>query len=428
MEITVTPRKGTAEIEMDVIVPATDFKPYIDRAITKLSKDISLKGFRPGKAPKELAIEQIGKDHILQDAMNDALPYFFAHAAVDKDVQAVNRPAISIHKIGFDDALHFTAVVEVVPPIKLADPSTLKATKKEIKSDDALIDQELKRIARMRSVLTNVERVAKKEDVVTIDFTVRINGEVIDGGESKNHPITIGEGRFIPGFEEALIEKKAGEDITFPITFPKDYGKKEIAGKDAEVSAHIHTVQERTIPTIDDAFAESVGKFKSLQELKDQLAKNILDEETAKEQERYLGELAEKLSEASEFGMIPDSLIEHEIDRRMEEFARMLAYQQKTLEEYMIEHDSSLQKMRDSMRESAEKHVKVGLALREFAKEHDITPSEEEITQEANKQLAHFASAEHANEEVDPRELKDYVESVLKNKKTLELLASLAGK
>ncbi|HSX25345.1 MAG TPA: trigger factor [Candidatus Andersenbacteria bacterium] len=428
MEIIVQPRTGTAEIEMDVIVPASDFAVFINKTISVLSKNVHIKGFRPGKAPKELAVTEIGQDHILQDAMNEALPYFFAHAAVEKDIQAVNRPAISIHEIGMDTPLHFTAVVEVIPEIQLADPKTLQATKKDISATDEQVDQELKRIARMRSVLEDVQREAKKDDVVTIDFTVRIDGAVIEGGESKNHPITLGEGRFIPGFEEALLGKKAGEDVVFPITFPEDYSKKDIAGKKAEVTAHIHTVQERIIPTVDDVFAESVGKFKTLQELKDQLKKNITDEATTKEEERYLGELAEQLTEKSTFGIIPPSLIEHEIDRRLEEFSQMLAYQQKTLEEYMIEHDSSIQKMRDSMKESAEKHVKIGLALREFAKKHDITLTKEEITEEANKQLAHFASVEHAHDEIDPHELQDYVESVLKNKKTLELLGSLASK
>ena len=426
MEVTIKPRTGTAEIEMDVTVPADDFLPFINRTIATLSKDVHIKGFRPGKAPKDLAIEQIGQDHILQDAMNEALPIFFARAAVDKNVQAVNRPAISIHEIGPDTPLHFTAVVEVIPEITLADPKTLKAKKKPVAITDEQVDQELKRIARMRSVLTDVQRAAKPNDVVTIDFTVSINGSVIAGGASKNHPITIGEGRFVPGFEEALTGTSAGEDKTFPVTFPEDYSKKEIAGKQADVKAHIHTVQERTIPPIDDVFAESVGKFTSLQELKDQLKKNIADEATVKEEERYLGELAEQLTDKSTFGIIPQSLIEHEIDRRLEEFAQMLAYQQKTLEEYMLEHDLSLQKMRDSMRESAEKHVKIGLALREFAKQNDITLTQEEITEEANKQLAHFASVEHAHDEVDPHELQDYVESVLKNKKTLELLGSLA--
>ena len=428
MEVAIKPRTGTAEIEMEVTVPAADFLPFINRTITTLSKDVHIKGFRPGKAPKELAIEQIGQDHILQDAMNEALPYFFAHAAVDKDVQAVNRPAISVHEIGPDTPLRFTAVVEVIPEIKLADPKTLKAIKNTAATTDDQVDQELKRIARMRSVLEDVQREAKKDDVVTIDFTVKIDGALIEGGESKNHPITLGEGRFIPGFEEALVGKKAAEDAIFPITFPEDYSKKDIAGKKAEVTAHIHTVQERIIPQLDDAFAASVGKFKTLQELKDQLRKNIKEEAEVKEQERYLGELAEQLTEKSTFGIIPSSLIEHEIDRRLEEFAQMLAYQQKTLEEYMLEHDSSLQKMRDSMRESAEKHVKIGLALREFAKQHDITLTKEEITEEANKQLEHFASVEHAHDEVDPHELQDYVESVLKNKKTLELLGSLATK
>ncbi len=428
MEITITPKKEKSEVEMVVSVPAGDFGLFVDKAATKLSADLNIKGFRPGKAPKQVVIENVGLDRVLHEAMDQAIPYFFAKAAIEEELEVVSRPSISVEEIGLDVPFRFTATVEVVPEITLPNPTKLNVKKREVSATEEQVDQELKRLAKMRSNLQEVPREAKTGDIATIDFQVKIDGTIIEGGESKNHPVPIGEGRFVPGFEEGLVGAKAGEDRTFPIQFPEDYGKKELQGKTAEVTAHIHTIQERVTPELNDEFAKGVGKFTDLAHLKEELKKNIQEELVAKEKERYIGELAEKLMLESTFGTIPQSLIEHEIDRRMEEFMNMLSYQQKTLEQYTMEHNTTVEAMRETMKESAEKQVRIGLALRKLAKEHDVTVTEEEITEEANKQLMHFKTADHAHEEVDPHDLREYVASTLKNTKTLDLLNSLANK
>ncbi|HLC49257.1 MAG TPA: trigger factor [Candidatus Andersenbacteria bacterium] len=416
------------EITFTVSVPNADFIPFVKRSVAKLAEQVSIKGFRPGKAPQKLVIESVGLDRVLHEAMDEAIPYFFAKEAIEKDLQVVNRPSISVEEIGLNTPFRFTATVEVVPEITLADPQKLGVEKRDVSATEDQVNQELKHLAKMRGTLSEVGREAKLSDIATIDFQVKIDGNTIDGGESKNHPVPIGEGRFVSGFEEGLIGAKAGDNKTFPIKFPEDYGKNELQGKQAEVTVHVHSIQERNTPELNDEFAKTVGKFESLTALKEELRKNITDELIAKEQERYLGELAESLMEKSTFGVIPSSLIEHEIDRRMEEFTNMLAYQQKTIEQYMVEHNTTLQSMRDTMKESAEKQVRIGLALRKLAKEHNVTVTEKEITEEANKQLEHFATADHAHEEVDPDDLREYVASTLRNTKTLDLLNTLANK
>src|SRR3989344_1911813 len=416
------------EITFTVSVPNADFIPFVKRSVAKLAEQVSIKGFRPGKAPQKLVIESVGLDRVLHEAMDEAIPYFFAKEAIEKNLQVVNRPSISVKEIGLNTPFRFTATVEVVPEITLADPQKLGVEKRDVSATEDQVNQELKHLAKMRGTLSEVGREAKLSDIATIDFQVKIDGNTIDGGESKNHPVPIGEGRFVSGFEEGLIGAKAGDNKTFPIKFPEDYGKNELQGKQAEVTVHVHSIQERNTPELNDEFAKTVGKFESLTALKEELRKNITDELIAKEQERYLGELAESLMEKSTFGVIPSSLIEHEIDRRMEEFTNMLAYQQKTIEQYMVEHNTTLQSMRDTMKESAEKQVRIGLALRKLAKEHNVTVTEKEITEEANKQLEHFATADHAHEEVDPDDLREYVASTLRNTKTLDLLNTLANK
>lgn len=429
MEITVVPKKEVSQAEITVSVPNESFAPFVERAIGTVAKDIELKGFRPGKAPRNMVMEHTGQDRILHAAMDLALPHFFAKAAIEEDLQVVGRPTISILELGLDTPFRFTATVDVLPEITLGNPSALSATKKEVAVPDEQLDRELKHLANMRSTTAQVARAAQLSDVALVDFQVKIDGTVIEGGESKNHPVAIGEGRFVPGFEDGIIGMSAGEEKTFPIHFPEDYGKKEIAGKQAQATVKVMSVQEKKTPALDDAFAQSLGgAFTTMHELKDKLRANMTEELAMKEEERYRGELAEQLMEASQFGTIPASLIEHEIDRRMEEFATMLSYQQKTLEEYALQQNTTIETMRDTMKESATKQVKVGLVLRELTRQHDIDATDEEIADEVTKELARFASLEDARKEVDEHDMKDYAASAIKNKKTLDLLVTLANK
>lgn len=429
MEITVLPKPEVSQVELTIAVPQEDFAPFVERALGTLGKDVQLKGFRPGKAPRNLIMEHVGQDRLLHEAMDIALPHFFAHAVVEKELQVVGRPSISIEQLGLDTPFKFTATADVLPTITIGDPSKLSVSKKEITVSDEQLGHELKHLANMRSTTAQVARPAQQGDVVMFDFQVTIDGIGIEGGESKNHPVTLGEGRFIPGFENGIVGMNAGEEKTYPVQFPEDYGKKELQGKQAEASVKVISVQEKTTPALDDAFVKSLGgAFTNMEELKKKLRENMLEELTAKEEERYRGELAEALMETSTFGTIPTSIVEHEIDRRMEEFAAMLSYQQKTLEEYAVAHNTTIAGMRDTMKESATKQVKVGLALRELAKQHNVGATEEEIAAEVNRELARFGSIEEARKEVDPNDIQEYAASAIRNKKTLDLLVELANK
>lgn len=429
MEITVVLKKEVSQAEITVSVPKERFAPFVERAIGTLAKDVQLKGFRPGKAPRKLMLEHLGQDRVLHEAMDLALPQFFAQAAVEEDVQVVGRPNISILEIGLEAPFRFTAVVDVIPEITLGDVSSLKTKKKAVEVSDEQIDREIKHLANSRGTTAQVDRPAKVSDVVLVDFQVKVNNELIDGGASKNHPVTLGEGRFVPGFEDGIIGMSAGEEKTFPIHFPEDYGKTELQGKEAQATAKVISVQEKTAPVLDDTFAQSLGgAFTTMDEFKAKLRANMLEEFNMKEEERYRGELAEKLMEVTTFGTIPTSLIEHEIDRRMEEFGTMLSYQKRTLEEYALEHATTIPEMRETMRESATKQVKVGLALRELTTQQEIEATEDEIAQEVTKELARFASIDHAQQESDPNDLKEYAERMIVNKKTLDRLVELANK
>lgn len=428
MEVTITPKSEASQAQLAVTVPANEFKPYIERAAKKLSTDTTIKGFRPGKAPINVVADMFGRDKLLHDAMDLALPYFFVQAALDHNVEAINRPAITVEELGLDTPFRFTAVVDVLPEVTLPNLKKISVEKRAVKVEEENVDKEINHLARMRSTYIDVVRPAQDGDVVTVDFTVKMNGEVMEGGTSKNHPITIGEGAFVPDFEKGLLGLSAGEKKTYPIAFPDDFANESLRGKNADVEVMAHGIQERVIPEINDEFAKKLGKFDSAKHLREELQKNMLAELEHKEEDRYHGELSEALAAASTFGHLPAILIEREIDARLEELSQMLAYQQKTLDDYMNQQKKTMAQIREEMRETAEKHVKVGLAMRAFAQKYEVAVSDEEVEEKVTQQVAMYKNIPEAQAKVNVEELKDRVTNMLRNQKALQKLAELAGK
>jgi len=200
----------------------------------------------------------------------------------------------------------------------------------------------------------------------------------------------LGEGHFVPDFEDKLIGIAAGEVREFKINFPTDYKKNNLAGKPADAWVQAKVVQKRVLPEINDAFAKQLGKFTDIGDLKKQLKDNFQHEKTHREEERRRGEMTEKLVEGAAFSVIHDVLIDKEIDRLLEEFEEMLVWQQKTIKDYLQEKGRTIEQVRDEMKPNALKSVKVGLALRAFAKQEEITVDEKELEEKAQDYLKHL--------------------------------------
>jgi trigger factor len=278
----------------------------------------------------------------------------------------------------------------------------------------------------MRSTFIEVVRPAQMGDTVRLDFRVSVNGQVIEGGESKNHPVQLGEGHFVPGFEDKVVGILAGDERDFTINFPKDYAHKDYQGVAANVWVKAHSVQKRVIPELTDEFARGLGKFSSLQHLRHQLTKNIRADKEQREKDRWQGELAAKLAEITSFGPLPSVLIDKEIDRRVQEFEQMLTYQHMTLDMYLQKNKQGLADFRADMRESAEQTVKANLALRAFADQEQINVSDQEIEEKSKEFLSQFATSKEAARKIDPEELKENVAGLLRNQKTLRRLEEVA--
>ncbi|MBI1833257.1 MAG: trigger factor [Candidatus Andersenbacteria bacterium] len=427
MQVTVQNKPEQSQVELTIAVTPDELKPFITKAAEKISKDHPIKGFRPGKVPVKVVAEKFGQEPLLHEALDRAVPHFFVEAILEESIDAVTRPAIAIKKSSFDGPLEFIATVDVLPQVKLGDPKKIKAEKKAIEVSDEHIDKELEYLAKGRATVLDVARPAQVGDTVTIDFNISIDGETIEGGESKEHPVPLGEGHFLPDFEKGLTGISAGDTRAFDLSFPTDYPKETLRGQKAQARVKAHRVQQRVLPKIDDAFAKGLGKFDNLQQLKDKLKENMKEEKHHREKERHLSEIAEKYSELTTIGLIPKALIDRDIDSRLQELAQMLSIQGKTIQDYLIRQRKSLDQVREDMRETAEKNVRVGLTLRQFAKENAVEVSDEEVEEEVVKQVQQFGSPEKAEKEIDMEHLKEHITATLRNRKVLEKLAELAA-
>ena len=426
MDVDITKDEAKSQVTLKISVTPEELEPHLDRAAKELSKDKPVKGFRPGKASASVAAEAYGKDRLMSEALEKAIPRWFVQAVVEHKIDALGRPTSSVEKASTEEGVVFTATVDVLPSVVIGDLSAISAEARSSEVTDEELEQELKLLTKSRSTYLDVARPAEEGDTVTVDFKVMLDGKPMEGGESKNHPVHIGEGHFVPDFESKLKGITAGDTREFSITFPDDFANKELRGKEAMATVTAHTVQKRVVPELNDEFAKSVGKFETVAALKKQLQDNLLADKKQREHERLHGELTDKLADAATFSALPQSLIDREIDRRVSELSQMLVWQQKTIDQYLAEKEKTMEQLRTELAEPAEKTVKVSLALRQFAQDNDIAVSDDEVETEKQAYLEQYGKQEGAPA-IDENELVASITNTLRNRKALEQLEAIAA-
>lgn len=264
--------------KLTVEVDAADFDQALTEAYRKNKGRFNLPGFRRGRAPMQMIEKMYGPQVFYEDALNGLLDKSYPDAAKESGLSIVSRPEISVEQIEKGKNLIYTATVALKPEVKLGEYKGVSVegadssvTEKEV--EDRL-RQELEKNARM----IDVDREIKKGDISSIDFVGSVDGEEFAGGRGEDYPLTIGSGTFIPGFEDQLIGHKAGEEVDVNVSFPEDYGAKELAGKAALFKVNIKSVKEKQLPEADDEFASEVSEFDTLEEYKKDLEKGLREE------------------------------------------------------------------------------------------------------------------------------------------------------
>lgn len=414
-----------SELEIEFELSAEEFAKFYSEAISHLSGSLKIDGFRPGKVPKNIVEEKIGNSHILEHAAQDAVRHNYVAFLEEKNIFAISHPEISVLKLAKDNPFVFKAKFAVLPEVKLPDyqkiAKSIFSEKKEMTVETNELDDALKYLRNSRAKHVTVTRPAQMGDQIEIDFIARLDGVIIEGGQSKNHPLVLGQSRFVKGFEENLVGLKECEEKKFSLVFPEDYYKKELAGRSVDFEVKVVLVQEVQLPEFNDEFAKNLGQFDTAEALKNNVKEGIKHEKEHKEKDRLRRQAIEEVAKKATME-IPEILIDKEIEKMMAEFKDGATQMGLGFEEYLVHLKKSEADLKSEWRDQAINRVRVSLCLREIANKEKIDASESEIEEESNKILKQFQSVDQAQKSFDINALKDYTRSILKNEKVFEYL------
>ena len=420
-----------SQIEFEVVVPSKEWEKYLDAAASEASEEIKIPGFRPGKAPRNLVEQKVGKGVVLNGAAEKAVKKSYVDFILKEKIEAIGSPKIELLEVKEGEDLKYKAVVSVMPKIEVKDgyKKEIKKINLEYKDKKATVDEkdldlELEKLANSRVKLVTVNREAQKNDSVEVDFEVSINGVPIENGSSKNHSLIIGRGVFIPGFEEKIMGMKAGEEKEFELNFPEDYHKKDLAGKPAKFKVKLNLVQERQVPEINDEFAVSLGKFKNLEELKKSIREGMEHENEHKMKEEKRTKYVEEIIKNSETDL-PEILIHEEAHKMLAEFEYQLAPMGMNLDQYLAQIKKDKEELIKDWEPQAEKRVISALALKEITKNEELEASSEEIEVEMNKTLQYYKNVKDMEKNIDMERLYEFSRGVLESEKVFDYLEKL---
>ena len=370
--------------KLTVEVDNAEFVKAIDVAYKKNRNKFSLPGFRKGKAPKDMIMKMYGPQVFFEDALNEILDKTYPEAAKESGLEIVSRPEISVEQIGMDQNVIYTATVAVKPEVTLGEYKGVTVEKAETTVSAKEVNEKLAAELEKNARVVEVEREIKKDDIATIDFVGSVDGVEFEGGKGEDYPLTIGSGTFIPGFEDQLIGHKAGETVDVKVTFPENYGAKDLAGKEALFVTTIKVVKEKQVPAADDEFASEVSEFDTLDEYKKDLKKTLKEQKekaaTTTNERNVIAQVVENASVE-----IPAPMLEAQLDNMLYDYQTRLAQQGIPMDQYLQITGQTVEQIKDQMKESAEKNLKTSLVIEAIMEKENITVADERVDEEFKK-------------------------------------------
>ena len=370
--------------KLTVEVDNAEFVKAIDVAYKKNRNKFNLPGFRKGKAPKDMIMKMYGPQVFFEDALNEILDKTYPEAAKESGLEIVSRPEISVEQIGMDKNVIYTATVAVKPEVTLGEYKGVTVEKAETTVSAKEVNEKLAAELEKNARVVEVEREIQKDDIATIDFTGSVDGVEFEGGKGEDYPLTIGSGTFIPGFEDQLIGHKAGETVDVKVTFPENYGAKDLAGKEALFVTTIKAVKEKQVPAADDEFASEVSEFDTLDEYKKDLKKTLKEQKekaaTTTNERNVIAQVVENASVE-----IPAPMLEAQLDNMLYDYQTRLAQQGIPMDQYLQITGQTVEQIKDQMKESAEKNLKTSLVIEAIMEKENITVADERVDEEFKK-------------------------------------------
>ncbi len=363
-------------VRINVEVPFTELQPDFDRAYKELAKQVRLPGFRPGKAPAKLLEARIGREAMLDQVVNEAVPSRYGQAVTESDVRPLGQPDIEVTKKEYGQELIFTAEVDVRPDITLPDLSTLKITVDPIKVSDEDVDAELQSLRARFGTLTEVERPVAAGDFVSIDLSATVDGEEVPEAATQGLSHEVGSGQLVEGLDEAITGLSAGESKVFTTTLAAG----PHAGQEAEVTVTVGAVKERELPEPDDEFAQLASEFDTIDDLRANLADQVRRVKRMQQAEAIRNATLETLLEQVDMPL-PEAIVQAQVDNTLHNALHGLDHDEAKFAEALAKQGSSREEFDADSRSNAEKAIKTQLLLDALADDLDIQVSQEDLTE-----------------------------------------------
>ena len=361
------------------------------KAVKSLGKDVKVPGFRKGHVPMEVLEHAIDPARLGQVEVNDAINQAIVELIESEDLQLLDQPVVTVTKYVPNDTLEFTAEIKVVPPAKLGDPTKLGVKKPKVVVPSQRVDEVVERLRVNAAKRKSVDRAAKNGDEVVIDFTGFKDGEEFEGGKAKDYQLELGSAAFIPGFEDGIVGHKPGDKFDVDVTFPEDYGAKNLAGMKATFKIDLKKVNELELPELNDEFAKSFAPdLATMDALRKDINDELVRQEEADAREKYYSELLDKLADNSEVD-VPQVLVDDQVPQMKQQFSQSLMYRGMDLNSYLEQMGKDEQQWeKEDLRPSAEKRIRNSLVLRQFIKQYGIEVSEADLDEYQGKIVSRY--------------------------------------
>jgi len=410
------------KVELTISLGAEELKAAEQVALTKLAKEVKIEGFRKGKAPLEMVAAQVDPILLNQETLENALSKSVAEAFLKEKVQAINRPEVDVKKFIPGTELEFTATTEIMPKVELGDYKKLGVKKEATKVSKKEVKETIDRILKNFAEKKKVEREAKNGDEVIIDFLGKKDGVAFDGGKAEKFPLELGSKSFIPGFEEGLIGKKAGDELSLDLEFPKDYHAKDLAGAKVIFEVKIHEVRENVEPEINEEFLSKLGDFKTKEEFEKQIEEDLKTQKQAEADEKFKDELVKKLAEVSKVP-VPEILLEDQKRSIEMDMQQNLMYSGLSLEDYLDRMGKTREEwLEKDVKEAAEMRVKSGLALAELSKVEKVKSDTKELDDRIAQLKEQYGNSKEVQKQLSSDDVRRNLANQILTEKTIDLL------
>ncbi|GHJ37606.1 trigger factor [Streptomyces sp. TS71-3] len=371
-------------VRLTVEVPFEELKPSLDAAYKKINQQVTVKGFRKGKIPARIIDQRFGRGAVLEEAVNEALPKFYTDAVNEGDLKVLGQPEVDIKELKDGELLSFTAEVDIRPAIEIPDYSGIEVEVDTIEVSDEDVDKAVEELRERFASTSPVERPAEDGDVVTIDLEARVEGEVLEDGVASGVTYTIGSGELLDGIDEAVTGLEAGGEATFT----SELKGGSASGKEAEVTVKVTQVASRELPELDDDFAQLASEFDTLDEMREDSRKRLLNtkeyDQATQAQERVLDKLLDLVEVP-----VPEKLLEDEIETRRHNLEHhQLAQMGLDLPRYLEIQGKSEEEFDTETKEAAVKGIKTQFVLDELVAVEKLNVSQDELTEHLMRRAA----------------------------------------